>query len=140
MNSQFPYLKLMNFRIIITIVGLAFIHSTEIQFNATASGFPKVIWSYWEQGIDSVPFFTKLCLANKDQQASTQGWKHIILQRKNLHEYIDPNEVEMYFQMAMPASQTIQLRADLIRLLLILKYGGLWVDVNSYFLTDFSWV
>lgn len=34
----------------------------------------------------------------------------------------------------------IQLKADLIRLLLILRYGGLWLDTNSYILTDLSWV
>lgn len=31
------------------------------------------------------------------------------------------------------------LKADLIRLLLIKKYGGLWADASTFFLTDFSW-
>jgi mannosyltransferase OCH1-like enzyme len=46
--------------------------------------------------------------------------------------------VEKYF--AISTTKFIQLKADIIRLLLILKYGGLWLDINSYFLGDLSWV
>lgn len=34
----------------------------------------------------------------------------------------------------------IQIKADILRYLLIIKYGGLWIDINSYLLRNLSWV
>lgn len=33
-----------------------------------------------------------------------------------------------------------QVVADIIRMSLLLKYGGMWVDANSFFIEDFSWL
>lgn len=44
----------------------------------------------------------------------------------------------------MMASKTINLqrqsRADILRLHLIYENGGMWLDTNSIFLNDFSWI
>jgi mannosyltransferase OCH1-like enzyme len=117
---------------------ISIINTVPVHFNITPNGFPKVIWSYWEQGIEAAPFFTKLCVKNRDRIAEAEGWKHVFLSNSNLNEYIDPEEVESL--MAISTKRFIQLKADLIRLLLILKYGGLWIDINSYILGDLSWV
>lgn len=45
------------------------IHALPVHFNTTPNGFPKVIWSYWEQGLEAAPFFTKLCVKNRDKIA-----------------------------------------------------------------------
>lgn len=39
----------------------------------------------------------------------------------------------------MSPTPHFQQKSDMVRLLLIRKYGGLWTDANSYFLIDFSW-
>lgn len=34
----------------------------------------------------------------------------------------------------------VQIRADLIRMMLLYKYGGMWMDANTFFLRDLTWV
>jgi mannosyltransferase OCH1-like enzyme len=34
----------------------------------------------------------------------------------------------------------VQLRADILRMMLLYKYGGMWMDANSIFLRSLEWV
>lgn len=34
----------------------------------------------------------------------------------------------------------IQPKADIIRMMLLLHYGGMWIDTNSFFIQDLSWL
>lgn len=44
---------------------IALVNTDPIHFNITPNGFPKVLWSYWDQGIEHAPFFTQLCLKSR---------------------------------------------------------------------------
>jgi len=42
--------------------------------------------------------------------------------------------------MAAADIKVVQLKADLIRMMLLYKYGGMWMDANTFFVRDLAWV
>lgn len=92
------------------------------------SNIPKVIWSFWEQGWDSAP---PIALKSVESWRKSQpDWEIRLLDKSNLHEYIPLEQELPNFWEKKP----IQGRSDLIRINLLLKYGGVWID-SSLFLT-----
>mgnify|MGYP000082498576 CR=1 FL=1 len=81
----------------------------------------KNIWIYWSQGFDNAPPLVKECL--KSAKHYNPNWNIIELTDVNLKEYIDgihhPGPLAAY--------------SDIIRISLIEKYGGLWVDATVLF-------
>jgi hypothetical protein len=79
---------------------------------------PKKTWTYWDNDIPpSVENIINLRNANLDE------YEHIILSDSNIYNYIDKNEFpKNYNQLAK------QHKADWIRLYLLYKYGGTWID------------
>ncbi|MDB4345095.1 capsular polysaccharide synthesis protein [bacterium] len=79
------------------------------------------IWVYWSQGFDNAPPLVKECL--KSVKHYNPNWNIIELTDVNLKEYIDgihhPGPLAAY--------------SDIIRISLIKKYGGLWVDATVLF-------
>ena len=91
--------------------------------------FPKdklIVWQYWAQGYDNVPPTVKKCLDSVEEHCM----EHIVvrLTDDNLSEYLDlPDFVQdhrRYFSRAF--------FSDLLRLLLLRVYGGLWLDATIY--------
>ena len=105
---------------------------------ASAGGFPKILWVYWEQGEKAAPFFTKLAIKNKEYYAAKSGWEWHFLTATTLERYLDPKEINKIFSYA--EDKLVQLKADILRMMLLEKYGGMWMDANSVFAGDLSWV
>ena len=96
-----------------------------------------MVWSYWHQGFDSARLFTRLCLENKRRVAEASGWNFIMLNRTNVGDYLNATQLEeVYQQLPEP---TVQKRADLIRLMLMIKYGGMWLDADAHLTRPLSW-
>ena len=85
--------------------------------------FEKIIWIYWEQGWEKAPLLCNLCKQSWEKLNSTT-WKINALDKNNLNNYIDVNEINVNFWNITP----IQTRSDIIRTLLLQKYGGIWTD------------
>lgn len=81
----------------------------------------RIIWQYWAQGYDNnLPEIVKICLKSVDIYAS----EYIIIRLSdaNIKDYID---VPSYISRdAMSAAHY----SDVLRLLLLSTYGGLWLD------------
>ena len=88
--------------------------------------FEKIIWIYWEQGWEEVPLICNLCKQSWEKLNSTT-WKINVLEKKNLDNFINVNDINTNFWDISP----IQARADIIRTLLLQKYGGVWVDSTT---------
>jgi mannosyltransferase OCH1-like enzyme len=88
-------------------------------FEANNDIVPKIIWTYWDN--EDIPIFIKLCLKN---------WKRIctnyeinILHKNNVDKYINiPNNFNN-----LPSYR----QSDITRLLLLQKYGGIWIDAST---------
>ena len=87
---------------------------------------PKIIWFLWFQGIEKAPSVVKKCLAS--WKAYNPEWKMILLDEKSLSEYLEIKKlVGKNYQYISKQSLS-----DLIRINLLKKFGGVWVDATCY--------
>ena len=87
---------------------------------------PKTIWIFWYQGFFEAPDFVKKCIFS--WQFRNPNYQINILDKNSVHDfitvpdYITINRVDI----------THQKYANYIRLALLKKHGGVWVDANIY--------
>ena len=84
----------------------------------------KQLFIFWDQGFENAPIVVKKCVLTWKKHNPT--WNIILLDNSNLSQYIDlklelPNNVSI-----LKASLS-----DVIRICLLEKYGGLWVDATT---------
>ena len=91
----------------------------------------KVIWTCWLQGLESAPDVVKKCIASMRQYAN--GYEVIVIDAKNVSEYVQlPDYIkDKYARGIIPHAHY----SDLIRLELLRKFGGVWID-STILLTD----
>ncbi|MGU9864841.1 glycosyltransferase family 32 protein [Klebsiella quasipneumoniae] len=89
---------------------------------------PKKIWIYW----DSItpPSIVDLCVHQASKVCA--DYEVTLLNPSNLNEYISLPEISS----DIPASN----KADLIRLMLIEQYGGIWMDASIFLTEDLEWI
>ena len=86
----------------------------------------KIIWQYWAQGYDNVPQVVRECLDSVDKYAA--DYTIIRLTDENLSEYLGlPSFVQQKRNLYSRAHF-----ADLLRLLLLKTYGGIWMDATLF--------
>ena len=86
--------------------------------------FPKVIWTCWFQGIDNAPPIVRRCI--RSWSLRNPSWElrcldaSAVAQTTDLAERFDISKKEI----------TAASMSDLVRLLLLETYGGVWVDAT----------
>jgi len=84
------------------------------------TNFPKKIWFLWLQGLDDAPLIIKKCYDSWLRH--NPGWQIIFLHEGNIAEHID-----------LPARRvTNQAFSDILRINLLAKHGGVWVDATCF--------
>ena len=84
----------------------------------------KVIWTLWWQGEDEMPSIVRECVGSMKKHAN--GAEVIVLEKDNYNQYIEiPRVIKEKFN---KGNITITHLSDIIRLELLYKYGGLWLD------------
>lgn len=91
----------------------------------TETAFPKIVWSLWLQGEENAPFIVKHCIASWRRE--NPDWKVIVLDKSTIYDYISIDMPREKFDSMSPVEQS-----DLIRLLLLEKFGGVWTDATVY--------
>lgn len=97
---------------------------------------PRTIWAYWAQGHENMPDFFKMCVGT--WQRLNPHWDVRIVQKSTVFEYLSEAELPNTF-MKMTSHQTA---SDAVRLALLSRYGGVWMDVNILIRTsldDLCW-
>ena len=94
----------------------------------TSKRLPKIIWWCWFQGLSDAPSMVKMCL--ESVKKNFKGYKINVITWENLSKYIDiPEYIIRKFEIGIiPYAQF----SDIIRVLLLLKYGGVWIDSTVY--------
>lgn len=88
----------------------------------------KTIWTCWLQGINAAPEIVKKCIESQKVQMS--GWRHVIIDEQNLNNYIEfPDYILEKWKDGIISNAHF---SDLIRLELLIKYGGIWMDSTVY--------
>jgi len=87
----------------------------------------KVIWIYWNTGIDNAPRLVKECVNSWIEK--NPDWDVKLLDDESLYHYLTIDHI--------PNLSTAHF-SDLLRLELLCKYGGLWVDATTYCINPLS--
>lgn len=83
----------------------------------------KIIWFCWLQGIENVPEVVKACY---NSLTRLTGYSLIVIDEKNWREYITLPDyiIRRREKKQIPPAHF----SDLLRLELLIKYGGTWID------------
>lgn len=84
--------------------------------------FPKIIWILWLQGFENAPVVVKRC--KETWEKANREWKLIELSEEKARSYID---IEGVIEKNRENIEKSDL-SDIIRIKLLSKYGGVWVD------------
>ncbi len=86
---------------------------------------PKIIWILWWQGVDKAPELVKACISS--WQLKNPGWEIKVLDQECYKQYADLYDLYRHYP-----DVTLQVQADLLRLKLLQRYGGVWADATCY--------
>jgi hypothetical protein len=87
----------------------------------------KTIYILWLQGFENAPFLVKKCLDSWISMNPT--WNIVQLDKNNLNEYISIQDIINGLDKKSVSNAST---SDIIRISLLNKYGGLWVDATTY--------
>jgi hypothetical protein len=88
---------------------------------------PRIIWSYWND--PNIPQKVQTILT--DRQEILSSWKHHVLNEKTVYDYIPKDTFPKNYD-----TLSHQHKADWIRLYILNKYGGCWMDASIIVNTD----
>lgn len=83
----------------------------------------KIIWAFWHSGEETLPGFCQLAI--QSLRFHHPDWNIIVLSDANYRSYVSPSDLPSTF-----ASLKVQYRSDLIRLAVLRRYGGLYLDAS----------
>lgn len=88
----------------------------------------KNIWIFWWQGIENAPEVVKICVERIKKL--NNNCKIIILSKDNYDEYVNLNEniINKFKNKKIGIAHF----SDIVRVNLLAKYGGLWMDATMY--------
>ncbi len=89
------------------------------------SPIPKRFWCLWFQGENRAPYIVKQCLSS--WRSKNPSWDIVVLDEDNIARYIDID-----VQAMLRLGHSYALISDLVRLKVLLKYGGVWGDATTY--------
>jgi hypothetical protein len=83
----------------------------------------KIIFILWLQGYEKAPLIVNKCVKSW-KYYNKKTWKIVLLSKKNLHHYVP------FYLNYRHINKTAL--SDIIRIALLFKYGGLWVDATTF--------
>ena len=89
---------------------------------------PKVIYSYWHN--QDYPDLVTVCI---------DSWKRhnpdhriVVIDENTIHSYLDQNVIS--------GADSVQRLTDYLRLALLAKHGGIWIDATIFMTASLAWV
>jgi mannosyltransferase OCH1-like enzyme len=86
----------------------------------------KIIWACWFQGRDAAPELVRRCLLSWEERNS--GWELRCVDSSTVSKYVDFSTYIDLNQQAITAPSL----SDILRVLLLHEYGGVWVDATTF--------
>lgn len=88
----------------------------------------KRAWICWLQGMENAPELVKECY--KSVQHWLKDWEIIVITKENMRDYVDfPDFILKKWEKGIISNTHL---SDLLRLELLIRYGGLWLDATVY--------
>lgn len=112
-----------------------FIKNYKIQ-DYQVHGNSNFIWWCWFQGEENAPEITKMCL--ESVRRNFPGKEIIIITEKNMRDYVSfPGFIEKKYKKGIISRTHL---SDILRLELLIKYGGLWIDSTVFCTAEPSYI
>lgn len=91
----------------------------------------KIIWTCWWQGVEKAPKLVQKCIERMKLFAN--GYEVRVVTETNVHDYIKIPEyiIQKHNKGIIPHAHF----SDIVRLMLLRKYGGMWID-STFWMTD----
>jgi hypothetical protein len=88
----------------------------------------KNIWMCWLQGVNhrSLHGLNKLCV-NRWIEINKEDWNVNVLSSDSIKDYVPE-----FFEITLAKKISLTKQSDILRILLLEKYGGVWVDASVY--------
>lgn len=107
------------------------------QAAGLSNEIPKIIWIYWHSGFEHAPDVVKLAVNSWVEM--NRNYEVKLLSDENL-----PEELGFDFNIAFQISSVrclLPTKADILRLHLLSRFGGVWVDATTFCLKPLdSWI
>ncbi len=85
----------------------------------------KVIWMYWDRGLEKAPELVRVCI--ESWRRRNPGWRVQVLDEKTQQDWVDMSDVRR-----RNPKLTVQAFSDILRWRLLAQYGGVWADATLY--------
>ena len=102
-----------------------------IKYNEINDAPVNKIWIYWHQGLDNAPELIKKCVESIKHYEPDKEIN--VLSFDTIHNYVDLPQ--HYYDLVNSGKMKIAHFSDILRLYLLEKYGGTWIDA-TIFLTN----
>jgi len=90
--------------------------------------YSDFVWWCWLQGEENAPELCKACLESVRKQMPDK--KIVVITSENLYDYVDfPDFIKEKYKNGKISNTHF---SDLIRLQLLIKYGGTWIDATVF--------
>lgn len=112
------------------------IENTPVEYK---DGEKVPVWCCWWQGVEQMPELVKLCNDRLCQMIPENQAELYMITEKNYMDYVElPEYIIEKFK---AGKMSITALSDILRVALLAKYGGFWIDstvfISNYFPTDF---
>lgn len=94
------------------------------------AAFPRLIWTFWHD--PELPLTVKACL--QICRALHPQWQLTVLNKDNYHRYTS----NMYLEY-LRHNDSLARFADFVRLVVLARYGGVWMDASIICRTSYEW-
>ena len=108
-----------------------FVSDTHVAVENTRYRIPHIFWAYWHDP-DNVPPIVNECFISWRRNYPT--YSIIIVNGNTISKYISRDELPRKFDQI----KAHQMRSDFIRLALLRKYGGVWIDASILMMKPIS--
>lgn len=104
-----------------------------LQLADVPNRFPDKVWVCWLQGMEKAPDVVKKCVETIYKHAGGKD-KVVVLSEQNISDYIEmPADLLEKWKKGIISNTHF---SDLLRLALLVEYGGIWIDSTGYLTED----
>jgi len=118
--------------IIVLIIIVLIMLRTNVSYMPVT--IPKKIWSFWD--VQPIPEFIQKCIDSWRRE--NPDFEITILSKENLADYVGQDEADAIIHWKF--NNSAQKLSDLVRLSVLSKYGGIWLDASIVSYNSFQWV
>ena len=106
------------------------------EFNTCNQKNSKIIWTLWMQGYENAPELVKSTIDSIRKFAELNNFQFILLEENTIEKYIVfPKLIKEKMDLGVIDYTKI---SDILRVSLLAKYGGTWVDATIYIKEEFD--